>query len=413
MLGAGHAGGSAVASQRNAEHTAKSIECCHGGSRGKQKKQRTGTSSSSVIAESRTRALPVVRLAASIPAAERSFLRSVRASWPDTLFLCQRMLEEQLSQHPSVVCRGRDQCSPQRGRMPRGNPCSVDVGETVLLHAFASPSHGTTGSRLPLAADIVHTCAWPRQITLPLIVRSSGPRNRRSVRAWNTTDVTLFSHFQMHLHAEAPQCRMHGSTEICLLRVPRIRRVVGRRVQTPRRGLIPRNRKQTFSPPNNSVSIPHIQCGISDGATVHRAFGWASWMIRLHSNQWNKDPTRSVWQECPMRRACGDIHSCSVQSASSAAAGTPIGAIHSSLAWRCDQCDSSVLPSTSSPCSSMPAMSSQSWCSLAAIAAFVKRTTTHTGNIPHHAAACHVRAGEPDSISQQARGDAGGDASVK
>ncbi|RNC42150.1 regulator of sigma E protease [Trypanosoma cruzi] len=37
-----------------------------------------------------------------------------------------------------------------------------------------------------------------------------------------------------------------------------------------------------------------------------------------------------------------------------------IGAIHSSLAWRCDQCDSSVLPSPSPSCSSMPSMSSQS-----------------------------------------------------
>ncbi|ESS62631.1 hypothetical protein TCDM_09685 [Trypanosoma cruzi Dm28c] len=82
----------------------------------------------------------------------------------------------------------------------------------------------------------------------------------------------------MHLHAETLQCRMHGSTEICFLRVPRIRRV-GKRVQTPRRGLIPRHRRQRFSPPNNTLNIPHIQCGISDGATVHLAFGWASWML--------------------------------------------------------------------------------------------------------------------------------------
>ncbi|RNC40166.1 regulator of sigma E protease [Trypanosoma cruzi] len=39
----------------------------------------------------------------------------------------------------------------------------------------------------------------------------------------------------------------------------------------------------------------------------------------------------------------------------------PIGAIHSSFAWHCDQCDSSVLPSPSPSCSSMPSMSSQSW----------------------------------------------------
>ncbi|RNF04633.1 hypothetical protein TcG_10897 [Trypanosoma cruzi] len=142
---------SGLAAQRRTHRNA--IECCHGGSRGKQKKQRTGTSSSSVITESRTRVLPVVRLAASIPAAERSLLRSVGASWPDTLLLCQRMLEEQLSRHPSVVCRGRSQCSPQRERMPRGNPCSVDVGETVLLHML-SPRRPTE----PLGA----ACRWRR-----------------------------------------------------------------------------------------------------------------------------------------------------------------------------------------------------------------------------------------------------------
>ncbi|RNC36589.1 regulator of sigma E protease [Trypanosoma cruzi] len=35
-----------------------------------------------------------------------------------------------------------------------------------------------------------------------------------------------------------------------------------------------------------------------------------------------------------------------------------------------------------------------------------QRPATHTGNIPHHAAAGHVRAVEPDSMGQQVRGDA-------
>ncbi|RNC61192.1 regulator of sigma E protease [Trypanosoma cruzi] len=64
----------------------------------------------------------------------------------------------------------------------------------------------------------------------------------------------------------------------------------------------------------------------------------------------------------------------------------PIGAIHPSFAWRCNRCDSSVLPSPSPSCSSMPSMSSQSWCSLAGIAAVVECTTSysalpHTGNM--------------------------------
>ncbi|ESS55113.1 hypothetical protein TCDM_13435 [Trypanosoma cruzi Dm28c] len=42
-----------------------------------------------------------------------------------------------------------------------------------------------------------------------------------------------------------------------------------------------------------------------------------------------------------------------------------------------------------------------------------QRPATHTGSIPHHAAACHVRAGKPDSMGHQVRGEAGGEASVK
>ncbi|EKF33840.1 hypothetical protein MOQ_002421 [Trypanosoma cruzi marinkellei] len=34
----------------------------------------------------------------------------------------------------------------------------------------------------------------------------------------------------------------------------------------------PRTSQKNIPPPNNSVSIPHIQCGINDGATIHRAF---------------------------------------------------------------------------------------------------------------------------------------------
>ncbi|RNC51601.1 hypothetical protein TcCL_ESM11260 [Trypanosoma cruzi] len=82
---------SRLAAQRHPHR--KSIECCHGGSRGKQKKQRTGKSSSnSVITGSRERGLLAVRLAASVPAAERSFLRSVGASWLDPLLLWRRIL---------------------------------------------------------------------------------------------------------------------------------------------------------------------------------------------------------------------------------------------------------------------------------------------------------------------------------
>ncbi|RNC35325.1 hypothetical protein TcCL_Unassigned01813, partial [Trypanosoma cruzi] len=177
----------------------------------------------------------------------------------------------QPSRHPSVGCRGRDQCSPQRGRMPPRNPCPVIAGGTVLLHALSSPSHGTTGRRLPAAADIAHTCAWSRQATLP----SSCGRVAHAIVAPSVHGTQRTPPFSTTLRRTCmtrhPNGRMHGSTQIRLLRVPRICRVRGRRVRTPRRGPISGHRKQTFSPPNNTVSIPHIQCGINDGAAVHRA----------------------------------------------------------------------------------------------------------------------------------------------
>ncbi|RNC52340.1 hypothetical protein TcCL_ESM10448 [Trypanosoma cruzi] len=158
---------SRLAAQRRPHRN--SMECYHGGSsRGKQK-QRTGTSSSnSVITGSRRCVLPAVRLAASIPAAERSFLRSVRASWPDPLLLWRRMLLESSRVYILRWCaaaglnalRNGDGCPWQSlfSRCRWNRPAS---------HALSSPSHETTGSSLPLLADIVHTCAWSRQITFP------------------------------------------------------------------------------------------------------------------------------------------------------------------------------------------------------------------------------------------------------
>ncbi|RNC51525.1 regulator of sigma E protease [Trypanosoma cruzi] len=42
-----------------------------------------------------------------------------------------------------------------------------------------------------------------------------------------------------------------------------------------------------------------------------------------------------------------------------------------------------------------------------------QRPATHTGNIPHHAAAFHLRVVEPESMGHQVRGDANVEAPVK
>ncbi|EKG02242.1 hypothetical protein TCSYLVIO_006738 [Trypanosoma cruzi] len=180
---------------------------------------------------------------------------------------------EQPCPHPSVVFRGRSQCSLDRGRMPVAKLVQyMSVGPSSSTRPLLAvpPSHWNEtaaggGYRAHLRAVTKNSFS--------LVVGSSGPRNRRSVRAWGTTDVTLFSHFQVHPHAEAPQCRMHDSTEMYVSSGSLASVVlVGGVSRQHEEGLFP-GIADKYSPfPNNSVSIPHIQCGISDGATVHRAF---------------------------------------------------------------------------------------------------------------------------------------------
>ncbi|EKG00346.1 hypothetical protein TCSYLVIO_008717, partial [Trypanosoma cruzi] len=75
---------------------------------------------------------------------------------------------EQPCPHPSVVCRGRSQCSLDRGRMSVAKLVQhMPVKPSSSTHPLTSPPHETTGSRLPLVADIVHTCAWSRKIAFP------------------------------------------------------------------------------------------------------------------------------------------------------------------------------------------------------------------------------------------------------
>ncbi|KAF5222402.1 hypothetical protein ECC02_004433 [Trypanosoma cruzi] len=245
-----------------------------------------------------------------------------------------------------------------------------------------------------------------------LIVGSSGPRNRRPVRAWDPTDAALFDHSKTHLHDKAPQCRMHGSTQIRLLRVPRICRVRGKRVRTPRRGPTPgiadkHSPRQITASASLTSSAGSMMRQLSIGRSAD-----ILWTLPKHQPlEYRSDAqhltgtpnSHSMWEyslmfsaeqflcccsaqpEFPHQRIGSVIplltlmqpraaNAASVSSAQSPA--PPIAAIHSSLAWHRDRCDSSVLPSPSSSCCSTPSTSSQSWCSLAAIAAVVECTTT-------------------------------------
>ncbi|RNC31955.1 regulator of sigma E protease [Trypanosoma cruzi] len=157
-----------------------------------------------------------------------------------------------------------------------------------------------------------------------LVVGRSGPRNRRLGRAWGTTGITLFSHSQTHPHAEAPQCRMHGSTEMYASS--------GSLASVVLVGGVSRHHEEALSPGTADKYSPlqitaaaflTSSAGPVMGQLSIGRFADPSRIIRLHTNRGNTDPTCSIWHERPLRRTSGDIHSCSVRSTSSAAAHSP------------------------------------------------------------------------------------------
>ncbi|KAF5214685.1 hypothetical protein ECC02_012690 [Trypanosoma cruzi] len=153
----------------------------------------------------------------------------------------------------------------------------------------------------------------------PLIVGLNGPRNRRPIRAWDTTDVTLLSQSQMHLHAEAPQCRMHGSTQMYVSSWSLASVVlVGSVSRHHEAGLSPGTAdKHSPLQITAAASLASSAGPLMEQLSIGR-FADISWILRLHTNHWNTNPTCSVSQERSLRRICGNIHSCSVRSTSTA-----------------------------------------------------------------------------------------------
>ncbi|RNC39056.1 regulator of sigma E protease [Trypanosoma cruzi] len=228
---------------------------------------------------------------------------------------------EQPCPHPSVVCHGRSQCSLDRGRMP----VAKLVQYMPVRPSCSTPSHiaaPRNHRKYPAAGGGYR--AHLRVVTensFSLVVARSGPRNLRLVSAWGTTGVTLFSHSQMHTHAEALQCRMHDSTEMYVSS--------GSLASVVLVGSVSRHHEEGLSPGTADKYSPlqitaaaslTSSAGPVMGQLSIERFADPSWILRLHTNHSNTDPTCSVWQELPFRTTCGDIHSRSVRSTSSAAA---------------------------------------------------------------------------------------------
>ncbi|RNC53835.1 regulator of sigma E protease [Trypanosoma cruzi] len=167
-----------------------------------------------------------------------------------------------------------------------------------------------------------------------------------------------------------------------------------------------------------SISLTSSAESVMGKLSIGR-FADISWILRLHTNRWNANPKRSVWQKRPLRRACSNIHSCSVRSTSSAAAGA-----HN----RCHPLIPRVaLPPARLQRPPVPIDILQLHAiNVVAVVVLTRghrgsrrvhhhqqRPATYTGNIPHHAAAGHVRVVEPESMGHQVRGDANVEASVK
>ncbi|ESS55789.1 RNA-binding protein [Trypanosoma cruzi] len=130
-----------------------------------------------------------------------------------------------------------------------------------------------------------------------LVVGRSNPRNRRLGSAWDTTGVTLFSHSQTHPHAEAPQCRMHDSTEMYVSS--------GSLASVVLVGSVSRHHEEGLSPGTADKYSPlqitaaaflTSSAGPMMGQLSIGRFADPSWIIRPHTNHWNTDPTCSVWR---------------------------------------------------------------------------------------------------------------------
>ncbi|RNC56510.1 RNA-binding protein [Trypanosoma cruzi] len=176
--------------------------------------------------------------------------------------------------------------------------CSVYAGGTVLPHTLSHIATPRNHWKQTAAGDGYR--AHLRVVTennVSLIVGCSNPRNRRLGRAWGTTGVTLFSHSQMHLHAEAPQCRMHDSTEMYVSS--------GSLASVVLVGSVSRHHEQGLSPgiadkystlQITAAASPTYSAGPQMGQLSVGRFADPSWILRLHTNHFNTNPTCSVWQ---------------------------------------------------------------------------------------------------------------------
>ncbi|RNC56331.1 regulator of sigma E protease, partial [Trypanosoma cruzi] len=119
------------------------------------------------------------------------------------------------------------------------------------------------------------------------------------------------SQSQMHLHAEAPQCRMHGSTQMYVSSWSLASVVlVGSVSRHHEAGLSP-GTAEKHSPLQitAAASLASSAGPLMEQLSIGR-FADISWILRLHTNHWNTNPTCSVSQERSLRRICGNIHSC-------------------------------------------------------------------------------------------------------
>ncbi|ESS60617.1 hypothetical protein TCDM_11851 [Trypanosoma cruzi Dm28c] len=181
------------------------------------------------------------------------------------------------------------------GTDARSKACSVDASETVLLHTL-SPRHPENYWNETAAGGGYR--AHLRVVTknsFSLVVGRSNPRNRRLGRAWNTTDVNLFSHFRMHPHAETPQCRMHDSTEMYVSSGSLASVVLVEACPDNTKRAHPQASQTNILPSQITASASLTSsAGSVMGQLPIGRFADLSWILRLRANHWNTIPTRSV-----------------------------------------------------------------------------------------------------------------------
>ncbi|EKG02265.1 hypothetical protein TCSYLVIO_006714 [Trypanosoma cruzi] len=242
----------------------------------------------------------------------------------------------------------------------------------------------------------------------------------------------------MQLHVEAPQCRVHGSTEMYVFPPgPSHPSCWWKACPDTTKRAHPQASQTNILPSQitASASLTSSAGSLTGQLSIGRLAD-LSWILRLRANHWHTNPTCNFWQERPMLRACGIFTHVRCGALPlwqrTARITTPTHRLrhppvhpHAAQFNQCGQQQLRAVDGATNRCHPLiprvalrpvrlqrrpfPIVILQLHASNVVAVVVLPRShrgtrrvyhhpqrpATHTGNIPHHAAVGHLRVGEP------------------